>query len=86
MALLRGEMDVNQYWCESGEQQVKSAGVRLAQQQQERALKNLARLRARLAESGFALLPGDTAPSSDDTKGVVQELRQAFDKHLATYR
>jgi len=85
-ALLGGEIDVYQYWRESGLQQVKSAGVVLTQQQQDRALKNLTRLSVSLKRVEFCLAPikNTGAPSDVDCAGL--SLQRVFDQYLATYR
>lgn len=86
-ALLRGEIDVNQYWRKSGEQQVKSAGVFLTQQQQDRALKHLARLALNLRTCAPRLL--ESEPSGRIKAGHVvvdDDLQCAFIDCLATYR
>lgn len=85
-ALLRGEIDVNQYWRESGEQQVRSAGVLLTQQQQERVLKNLARLARSLRESGFCLANSKAAIDEPSCGAGQDDLRAGFDRYLATLR
>lgn len=85
-ALLRGEIDVDQYWCKSGEQRVKSAGVLLTEQQQSRALKNLSRLTIRLRQAGFELLPADCGEHPDGLTTDHDNLQRAFERHLVTYR
>lgn len=82
--LLRGEIDVNQYWRESGKQQVESAGVFLTQEQQARALKNLARLVANIRASGLVLSQAQFDGVSVSSGG--DELQSAFNNCLATYR
>ncbi len=85
-ALLRGEIDVDQYWRESGEQHVKSAGVLLTQQQQSRALKNLSRLTIRLRQVGFELSQAGCGEHPDGLTTDHDNLQQAFERHLVTYR
>lgn len=81
-ALLCGEIDVERYWRESGEQQVKSAGVLLTQEERDRALRNLARLTVSLRHSGFEVKPKGDVGCDDDSS----DLQQAFENYLATYR
>ncbi|UOD51084.1 hypothetical protein DHf2319_04050 [Orrella daihaiensis] len=86
-ALLRGEIDVDQYWRESGEQQVKSAGVLLTQHQQERALRNLHRLVLSLRSCGIDLKCADAEESKAvDCVTDADELQSIFSNYLATYR
>lgn len=85
-ALLRGEIDVDQYWRKSGEQRVKLAGVLLTEQQQSRALKNLSRLTVRLRQTGFECVPTDCGEHPDGMATDHDDLQQAFERHLVTYR
>ena len=86
-AFLRGDIDVNHYWRESGEQQIKSAGVLLTENQAQRALKNLARLASSLRKIGVHQL---THPAFDPHDGVFgadyAKLKLDFDRYLATYK
>lgn len=85
-ALLCGEIDVNEYWDKSGQQQIKSAGVSLTEKQQDRALRNLARLAVSLNRTGFRFSPDEHA--NNDQSGAVNgsDLQPAFENYLATFR
>lgn len=91
---LRGEIDAEQYWHESGQQQVRSAGVLLTEQQQVRVCKHLARLAAAIRQQVPASLWIDS--SLDAALDAVFDLYQqavdapasqyAFDDYLASLR
>ncbi|MCD8504709.1 MAG: hypothetical protein LRY53_03875 [Burkholderiaceae bacterium] len=85
-ALLSGEIDVEQYWRESGEQQVKSAGVLLTQKERDRALRNLARLTVSLRDSDFEVKPSGDVELTDSAISAKHDLQQAFENYLATYQ
>ena len=85
-ALLRGEIDVNHYWRKSGEQQVRSAGVLLTARQQERALKNLARLAGSLKQTGVSLTGTGAVVDEPGCHASGDDLRSDFDNYLATLR
>lgn len=80
MALLRGEVDAEQYWLAYGEQKVKSAGVPLTHDHKARVLKQLTRL-----AQGLRGIQFDSEHWQTDELDV-DELRQLFERHLATYR
>lgn len=86
-AFLRGEIDASQYWRESGEQQVKSAGVFLTESQQQRALKSLDRLASSLRQAGVSKLTYQVSDRHNDALGdEFSELQLAFDRRLAAYK
>ena len=84
--LLRGEISAEQYWHESGQQQVRSAGVLLTQQQQVRICKNLTRMaeaiRRQVLESPVFDSPLDL---NQHAVGACDN-QYAFDDYLATLR
>ena len=82
LALLRGEIDVQTYWQESGRQQVRSAGVHLTAQQQGRSCKQLERLAAELRRTAPDVLLSE---STTFIESVVQR-QSAFDNYLVSLR
>lgn len=82
-ALLRGEIDADQYWRESGANQVESAGVLLTQQQQDRALRNLARLAVNLRQVQFELLPEGSDSKLPGSEACIDDLARSFATCLA---
>lgn len=82
LALLRGEIDVQTYWQESGQQRVRSAGVLLTEQQQVRSCKQLGRLAAALRRTAPDALLVQPAQLTES----VAESQLAFDNYLVSLR
>lgn|GEM_PF-3733449 len=92
--LLRGEINAEQYWHESGQQQVRSAGVLLTEQQQVRACKHLTRMAAAIRQQvpESSLLDSSLDAALDAVLDLYQQAvggadnQYAFDDYLASLR